>query len=556
VGFNTVTNGGTTSYESTISYTYDAGNRMTQTVDSAGGTITEAYDNLDRLTSETTAQGTISYTYDSAGRRTTMQVTGQPQVAYTYDNADRLTQISQNTSSTSFGYDNANRRTSLTLPNNVVVSYGYDNDSRLTGIIYQFGSNILGNLTYAYDQLGRRTQVGGSFARTGLPGAVTSTSYDAANELTNWNGLGISYDGNGNMLSDGINAFNWNARNQVAKLNNISLQYDAFGRRTQNASGTSFLYDGANAAQELSGNTVTASLLSGGIDEIFSRTDSTGAFAPLKDALGSTLALVDSSGNIQTSYTYDPYGGTSVTGTSNGSEFQYTGRENEGNGLYFYRARYYSPLLGRFISEDPLGFGGSGSNFYAYALDSPANLADPSGLESGNLNELVPGPNGEIATNSPLTPQQQADEDAYWFFLLRWKNWIPTHGNWCGPNWSGGLNPTLNHGLDGTAAPVDALDALCQQHDHMYEAVERCRASMDKKHQKICEKMKEEADIWLHDQAELLPPLGFRADRYKWLLLHVAFPKGSPRVEQSLPPGIERQAETCTSGVCIPNNPF
>ncbi len=116
VGYNTVVNGGTTTYESTISYTYDAGNRMTQAVDSTGGTITRVYDNLDRLTSETTTQGSISYSYDPAGRRSTMQVAGQPVVSYSYDNASRLTQIAQGTSSTGFGYDNANRRTSLTLP--------------------------------------------------------------------------------------------------------------------------------------------------------------------------------------------------------------------------------------------------------------------------------------------------------------------------------------------------------------------------------------------------------------------------------------------------------
>jgi YD repeat-containing protein len=69
VGYNTVVNAGVTSYESTVGYTYDADNRMTQAVDSAGGTITEAYDNLDRLTSETTPQGQISYGYDLAGRR-------------------------------------------------------------------------------------------------------------------------------------------------------------------------------------------------------------------------------------------------------------------------------------------------------------------------------------------------------------------------------------------------------------------------------------------------------------------------------------------------------
>lgn len=383
IGYNTVVDGGNTTYESTISYTYDAGNRMTQVVDTAGGTITRAYDNLDWITSETTAQGSITYGYDAAGRRTTMQVAGQPVVNYNYDNASRLTQITQGSSSTSFGYDNADLRTSLTLPNGVSVAFGYDDNSRLTGITYQFGSNTLGNLTYGYDQLGRRGQVGGSFARSGLPGVVTSAIYDAANELTTWNGTAISYDLNGNMLTDGSHNFTWNARNQVATLNNASLQYDAFGRRLKNLAGTAFLYDGANAAQELTGSTVTANLLSGGTDEIFSRTDSSGAFTPLKDILGSTIAMVDSNRNVRTSYTYDPFGNTSITGASNGNQFQYTGRENEGNNLYYYRTRYYDPVLGRFINEDPLGFIGSGPNFFAYALDDPINLVDPMGLESG-----------------------------------------------------------------------------------------------------------------------------------------------------------------------------
>jgi RHS repeat-associated protein len=116
------------------------------------------------------------------------------------------------------------------------------------------------------------------------------------------------------------------------------------------------------------------------VDEVFMRTDSSGSFTPLKDALGSTIALVDSNGHVQTSYTYDPFGGTSVTGTSSPNEFQYTGRENEGNGLYFYRNRYYSPVLGRFINEDPAGYG---LNFYAYADDDPIDFSDPFGLLPG-----------------------------------------------------------------------------------------------------------------------------------------------------------------------------
>lgn len=81
-----------------------------------------------------------------------------------------------------------------------------------------------------------------------------------------------------------------------------------------------------------------------------------------------------------TQYAYDPFGNTAVSGATSANEFQYTGRENEGIGLYFYRARYYSPLLGRFVNEDPIGLGG-GVNCYKYAGDNPISFYDPSGLD-------------------------------------------------------------------------------------------------------------------------------------------------------------------------------
>jgi RHS repeat-associated protein len=148
--------------------------------------------------------------------------------------------------------------------------------------------------------------------------------------------------------------------------------------RTKNAARTSFLYDGANAAQELSGSTVTANLLSGSVDEVFTRADGSGAFTPLKDALGSTIALVNSSGSIATAYSYDPFGNTTTAGAVSANPSQHTGRENEGNGLYYLRARYYSPLLGRFVSEDPLGFQGGDANLYAFVGDDPIDFKYPS----------------------------------------------------------------------------------------------------------------------------------------------------------------------------------
>jgi RHS repeat-associated protein len=156
--------------------------------------------------------------------------------------------------------------------------------------------------------------------------------------------------------------------------------------------------DGVNPVQETSGATVLANILTGlGIDELFTRTDVPAATTShlLPDALGSALALADSAGAVQTEYTYEPFGKTTVTGASNTNPFQYTGRENDGTGLYYYRARYYHPGLQRFISEDPIEFVGGGINLYAYVANNPVIFSDPNGLEAPMF-PAVPGPNGTI----------------------------------------------------------------------------------------------------------------------------------------------------------------
>ncbi len=147
---------------------------------------------------------------------------------------------------------------------------------------------------------------------------------------------------------------------------------------------TNFLYDGPNAVQEQNGSGVTANLLTGGVDERFQRTDSSGAYSYLTDALGSTEALTTSTGSAQATYTYDPYGAASISGSTTNS-YDYTGRESDGLGLHYYRARYYNPSTGRFISEDPIGFAG-GINKYAYTGDNPISFRDPFGMDRGNGN--------------------------------------------------------------------------------------------------------------------------------------------------------------------------
>jgi RHS repeat-associated protein len=292
-------------------------------------------------------------------------------------------------------YDTANRRTSVTLPNGVQMQYTYDNAGEVTQITYQNGGSSLGNLTYAYDADGRRVGEGGSLAEVNLPSAVASASYDASNRLTSWGSSSLTYDADGNLTNYGSSTYTWNERNQLiaASDGNSSFAYDAFGRRTTATvagATTPYLYDGANPVLVNS-----AFMLSGlGMDEYYAQVSSTGTSSLPTDAIGSVIAVTNATGATTESYSYEPYGATTESG-SGGTAFQYTGRENDGaSNLYFFRARYYSPALGRFISEDPAGLIG-GPNGYAYAGDDPINYVDPLGLcwqptpDSGQVNECV-----------------------------------------------------------------------------------------------------------------------------------------------------------------------
>jgi RHS repeat-associated protein len=375
-------------YESKITYEYDAGNRLIRGIDSSSGTISDTYDDFNHLVSEVTPTGAVTYSYDAAGRRTSMTVAGQQPIIYQYDTVNRPVQFSQGGLITTLQYDVANRRTQLTQPNGVTAKYVYDNDSRLTGITFQAGTNIIGDIAYIYDAAGRRSQMSGSLAQSSLPLALASAQYSPTNELLLWGTISLTYDANGNLLSDGSNTYSWNSRNKLSAINGgAPIEYDVVGRRTQSSAGRRYLYDGVNAIQLQSGTNM-ASRITGGADEFFSYSDVNGMHTPLTDANGNILALTDASGQITTTYTYDPFGSTTASGTASGNPFQYTGRENDDNGLYYYRARYYSPLFGRFISQDPAGTKG-GINQYVYAGDSPTNGTDPSGLWSPAAHDQI-----------------------------------------------------------------------------------------------------------------------------------------------------------------------
>jgi len=368
----------------TITYSWDSGDRLTQITDSQSGVITRTYDLLDRLTQETTPQGTISYTYDVAGRRTSMTVAGQSAVTYTYDNANRLTSVTQGSNGVMVAYDAAGRRTNVTLPSGVVTEYTYDAASRVTGLAYRRGATTLGTLSYMYDAAGQRLRAAGTWARTGLPPALGSASYDAANRHLSFGGQLPTYDLNGNLTSDGTSGYAWDGRNRLTGITGPStatFQYDATGRRTGktiNGVTTSFLHDGINPVTE-SGPGGTGVLLTGlGVDDFLLRSGPGGTSVLLTDALGSLVATTDSAGSVQSEATYEPFGGTAISAPA--PAYRFTGREHdEPLYLYYYRARYYHTDLQRFISEDPIGFEGGDVNVYTYVYNNPLEFIDPSG---------------------------------------------------------------------------------------------------------------------------------------------------------------------------------
>jgi RHS repeat-associated protein len=284
------------------------------------------------------------------------------------------------------GYDNANRRTSLSYSNNTTTSYAYDLASRLTGITHSGPSGVIEALTYQYDAAGNRVSLTrGNGTASLLPNAVASATYDAANEQTAFAGATLTYDNNGNLTNDGVNTYQWDARNRLVGISGgttATFAYDALGRRTNKVIGSltsQFLYDGNDIAAEIGGSAVGAQYLrSLSIDEPFVRQTGNGTESYHTDALGSSLVLSNAQGAPGTTYNYEPFGKTTITGTSvNG--FQYTGRENDGSGLYYYRARYYQPRLQRFIAEDPIGFLGGDVNLYGYVGQNPVLMTDPSG---------------------------------------------------------------------------------------------------------------------------------------------------------------------------------
>ncbi len=383
---------------------YDAIGRLIEVRDT-GSVINYAYDAADRVVRVVTETGAgrheVSYEYGTLDRLIQRTVNGVDPTGYAYDKASRLTSITYRGQTTTYAWDNASRLVGKTLPNGIVQEVSYDDADRVTQIQYTKGDGTpIETISYTYDENGNRVSMSKSTAIVVEPSF--SASYDEANRLTSLTlspgtalakTFALSYDDNGNLSrkeeqgTGEVTTYGWDGRNRLISITapglTASFGYDVLGRRASkmvNGETVQYVYDGAQAIGEIRGGTIAATVLTGlALDEVIARYAQTGDRVYLTDALGSVIAQGREDQSIQNAYAYSPYGVTSSLGLDEGNPIQYTARENDRTGLYYYRARYYDPKIGRFISEDPIGLTGD-LNVYAYVENNPVTLTDPTGL--------------------------------------------------------------------------------------------------------------------------------------------------------------------------------
>lgn len=429
-----------------VDYIYDPGSRL-ETVSNNLVTINyPVYDALNRIKQATTTLNgtnyTLNYQYDTAGNRTQLTYPHGTLIKFNSDELNRLDTIkdSIDTILYDFGYDELSRRTSLTRPSPVTTSYAYDPLNRLTQI--QHGSistigyplydkvgnrkqmtNSQGTHTYDYDFIYQLTSVSGALVATFNYDPVGNRSFVAEsgspsdyipnnlNQYTSVDGTPFTYDANGNLTNDGTYTYEYDFENRLIKATVIAsaseaiYQYDPFGRRITK-SGTltptpqSYLYDGDQIIEtypcDLTAGTCALSqsfLYGSGIDEPLELTDHPTLTKHYyhQDGIGSVTQITDSTGAVQESYFYSPYGipeirdatNTVIPGSSIGNPYLFTGREYDfETGLYYYRARHFNPRIGRFLQRDtysPVAEAPETFHPYKYSFNNPIRFIDPDG---------------------------------------------------------------------------------------------------------------------------------------------------------------------------------
>jgi len=391
----------------TLTYSYDsAGNRI-GLQDETGALTTYAYDSRNLLTSLTDPRaGTFAFQYDPLGRRTSLIRPNGTSTAYTYDAASRLTRLTHRGrwgafEALTYRYDPAGNRTG-DIRNRRAHQYSYDPLDQLTQVQAQlWGNRWREEETYTYDQGGNR-----------LSGPRHQTyTYDAANRLTQDRTYTYAYDASGNLIEkrrlwdDRLTTYAYDAEDRLIQVvtprTEVLFAYDPLGRRTEkrvlrwhdedddqepdpNEEGpsrvTRYLYDQEDilAAFDETGRGKARYTHGPGIDEPLATVGPHRTRYYHADMLGSIIALTGASGHPVRRYHYRAFG-IPEDHRWDPQPYRFTGREWDPEiGLYYFRARYYAPGAGRFLSEDTFDLGQP--NLYVYVGNSPATLVDPMGL--------------------------------------------------------------------------------------------------------------------------------------------------------------------------------